>query len=159
MFLEAATGWLMLGNSAEARNEIAQISKQAEETAEAALILWEIEAQERKWQNAVAAADRVITRAAHNPEGYIKRAFALHELKRSQEAWDTLHPVYDQFPENWLIPYNLACYAAQLGRESDALSWYRKALRVGEEKVLRNMALTDPDLEPIWPKIEKSALS
>ena len=42
-----------------------------------------------------------------------------------------------------------------MGREADAVKWYRKALRVGDERELQEMALSDPDLQPIRPKIEK----
>ena len=154
--LEAANGWLMLGNAAEAMAEFDQISAPGRQSAEALTTLWEIHAQQRKWDAAIAAADSLIAKAKDQPDGYIKRAYALHELRRSQEAWETLHPVSSQFGDNWLIPYNLACYAAQLGRPEDALKWFRKAVRVGDERELRTMALKDPDLEPIRQKIEKS---
>lgn len=157
MLLEAAAGWLMLGNAREARSEFEQLSTSARQLPEALVILWDIEAHEQKWSDAVAAADRLIQRLGDQPDGYIKRAYALHELKRSQEAWDTLHPVFEKFADNWLIPYNLACYAAQLGRTTDALKWFRKALRVGNARELRDMAMTDPDLEPIRPNIQKLA--
>ena len=153
--LEATAGWLMLGNPAEAMREFAQVSAEGRERPEGLVTLWEIHAQSKQWAEAVEAADRLIAQMRDKPDGYIKRAYALHELKRSQEAWDTLHPVSERFNDNWLIPYNLACYAAQMGREADAVKWYRKALRVGDERELQEMALSDPDLQPIRPKIEK----
>ena len=153
--LEAAAGWLMLNNSTEAMREFEQISPAGKKAPEAIVILWEIFAHQREWEKAIETADRLIKRINHQPDGYIKRAYALHELKRSQEAWDTLHPISEQFSENWLIPYNLACYAAQLGKPAEALKWFRRAMRVGNERELRTMALTDPDLQPIRPKIEK----
>jgi tetratricopeptide (TPR) repeat protein len=155
--LEAATGWLMLNNTAEAIHEFRQLSPAARETPEALVTLWEIHAHAKHWHDAVSVADRLIHLLRDKPDGYIKRAYALHELKRSQEAWDTLQPIYNRFDDNWLIPYNLACYAAQLGKPADAVKWFRKALRVGDERELRTMALNDPDLEPIRAKIEKSA--
>ena len=157
ILLEATAGWLMLGNPAEAMREFAQVSAEGRARAEGLVMLWEIHAQAKEWAEAVEAADRVIEQMRDKPDGYIKRAYALHELKRSQEAWDTLEPVSALFNDNWLIPYNLACYAAQLGREQDAVKWYRRALRVGDERELQEMALSDPDLQPIRPKIEKMA--
>jgi tetratricopeptide (TPR) repeat protein len=154
MLLEAAAGWLMLNNSAEALREFDQISPAGKNSPEALATLWEIYAHMRHWDKAVQTADRLIEKIDHQPDGYIKRAYALHELKRSQEAWDTLHPISNQFSENWLIPYNLACYAAQLGKTSEALKWFRRAMRIGNERELREMALSDPDLQPIRPKIE-----
>lgn len=144
----------MLGNSQEALREFDQISPEGKKTPEALVILWEIHAQLCDWQKAIEIADRLIESMDHQPDGYIKRAYALHELKRSREAWDTLHPISSQFTGNWLIPYNLACYAAQLGKPTEALKWFRRAIRVGNERELMAMALNDPDLEPIRQKIE-----
>lgn len=155
MLLEAAAGWLMLGNTAEAFKEFQQLSPAGRESPEALVTLWDIHAHSADWNSAIATADRLIRKLSHQPDGYIKRAYALHELKRSQEAWDTLHPTSERFTDNWLIPYNLACYAAQLGRPADALKWFRRALRIGNERELRDMAMNDPDLEPIRVKIHQ----
>jgi tetratricopeptide (TPR) repeat protein len=157
ILLEAAAGWLMLGNPAEALREFEQVSPGGRHTQAALVTLWEIQANMRDWNAAIATADRLIHQYDRQPDGYIKRAYALHELKRSQEAWDTLEPVRERFADNWLIPYNLACYAAQLGRPDDALRCFRRALRIGDERELHEMAMTDSDLEPIRPLIEKLA--
>ena len=147
----------MLGNPAEARREWEQISAKARHSQPALVTLWDIQAHAKDWTAAIATADQLIELFDRQPDGYIKRAYALHELKRSQEAWDTLQPVSEIFSDNWLIPYNLACYAAQLGRPAEALKYFRRALRTGNERELREMAMTDPDLEPIRPKIAKLA--
>ena len=76
-------------------------------------------------------------------------AFALHELKRTQEAFDALLPVADKFPEQWVIPYNLACYTCQLGRMDEARGWFHRALATGDEKEIKLQAIDDPDLAPL----------
>jgi len=154
-FLESASGWLMLGNAGEAFQELKQISPTARNRPEVLMCLWEIHAHSRQWVQAIDAADQLIARSPDQPEGYIKRAYALHELKRTQEAWDTLAPVSTRFKENWLIPYNLACYACQLGRSADAVKLLKKALRLGDAGEIRTMALEDSDLEPLRQAIEK----
>jgi len=145
----------MLGNAAEAMREFEQVSPAGRHTQPALVTLWEIQANTKDWEAAIATADRLIHQFDQQPDGYIKRAYALHELKRSQEAWDTLHPIRELFPDNWLIQYNLACYAAQLGRPDEALRCFRRALRIGDERELQEMAMTDSDLEPIRPMIQK----
>jgi tetratricopeptide (TPR) repeat protein len=155
ILLEAAAGWLMLGNPAEALQEFEQISSRGRHTQAALVTLWEIQAKMHNWNAAVATADRLVQQYDQQPDGYIKRAYALHELKRSQEAWDTLHPIHERFPDNWLIQYNLACYAAQLGQPANALQCFRRALKNGDERELHEMAMTDSDLAPIRPLIEK----
>ena len=154
-FLESASGWLMLGNAGEALQELKQISPAARNRPEVLMLSWEIHAHSRQWIEAIEAADQLIARSSNQPEGYIKRAYALHELKRTQEAWDTLAPVSTRFKENWLIPYNLACYACQLGRSADAVKLLKESLRLGDAREIRTMALEDSDLEPLRQAIEK----
>ena len=153
--IEASSGWLMLNNAAEAMAELGGVSAGARERPEVLLAWWDIHAHCRQWEQAVQTADQLIAQVRDRPDGYIKRAFALHELKRTQDAWDTLHPMSERFGENWLIPYNLACYASQLGRPGEAVNWFRRALRAGDARELRSMALSDPDLEPIRETINK----
>jgi tetratricopeptide (TPR) repeat protein len=153
--LDAAGGWLMLGNAAEAKLELEKISAKAARSPEALMLAWDIQAQAHDWQAAVKTGQSLIQQAPESPEGYIKLAYALHELKRTREAWDTLAPVGERFGENWLIPYNLACYACQLGRADEALKLLRRALRHGDREQIQSMALNDGDLQPIRPQIEK----
>jgi Flp pilus assembly protein TadD len=80
-------------------------------------------------------------------------AYALHEQKRTQEAWNVLLPVADKFPDDATIRYNLACYACQLGRLDQARAWLEKAFALGNARKMKLMALEDPDLRPLWEKI------
>jgi predicted Zn-dependent protease len=153
--LESASGWLMLGNAAEALHELNHLSASAKDHPEVLMLLWEIHARARRWIEAIETADGLIAQIPEQSEGYIKRAYALHELKRTQEAWDTLEPVSQRFAENWLIPYNLACYACQLGHAPEAVKLLKKALRLGNAREIRAMALEDDDLQPLRDAIEK----
>ena len=71
-------------------------------------------------------------------------------MKRTEEAWNALLPVATSFPSDPTIPYNLACYAAQLGRLPEARDWLAQAFRLGNAKELKLRALEDPDLAPLW---------
>lgn len=53
----------------------------------------------------------------------------------------------DRFPEGWTIPYNLACYCAQLGRLDECRKWLKKAVTIDEHTVKR-AAIDDPDFKP-----------
>ena len=153
--LESASGWLMLGNPAEALHELAQLPSGLQNHREVLMLRWEIHAQSRRWSEAIEVADRLIAEIPDQPEGYIKRAYALHEIKRTHEAWDTLTLVRERFDSNWLIPYNLACYACQLGRPAEALNLFKHAVTLGDKDELREMALKDTDLQPIRAEIER----
>jgi len=60
------------------------------------------------------------------------------------------------FPKFWLVPYNLACYTAQLGRIKEAETWFKRAMALNEKEVKR-IAIDDPDLEPLWKGMEGSS--
>jgi Flp pilus assembly protein TadD len=71
-------------------------------------------------------------------------------LKRTQEAFAVLLPVARKFPTEPTIPYNLACYTAQLGDLVAARDWLAQAFRLGNAKEIKVQALEDPDLAPLW---------
>jgi tetratricopeptide (TPR) repeat protein len=93
-------------------------------------------------------ADAIIKLAPDRVNGWIHRSFALHELKRTQEAFDQLVPVADKFSKVWTIPYNLACYCAQLGRLEECKAWFQKAMAIDEHTVKR-APIDDPDLNTL----------
>jgi len=61
-------------------------------------------------------AETIVNAAPERPEGWIHRSFALHELNRTLEALNQLLPVAEEFPDQWTIYYNLACYCSQFGK-------------------------------------------
>jgi hypothetical protein len=71
----------------------------------------------------------------------------------SHQAADKLEAAADLFPSVWNIPYNLACYACQLGKHEEAWEWLEDTFDLGNSKTVKLMALEDPDLEPFWAEI------
>ncbi len=151
--LQAAEGWLELGNHLEANEELEKITPQVRAHPMVLVVRWKIYAQARKWDVCVDLAEALVKLAPDDPFGWIHRSYALHELKRTQEAWDRLLPAVEKFPSEWTIPYNLACYACQLGNLPEAKRWLQKALQIEDASKLKLMALDDPDLEPLWKNI------
>ena len=62
----------------------------------------------------------------------------------------------DKFPDDPIMPYNLACYECQLGRLEPAKCWLEKACKLGDPKKIKLTALEDPDLQPLWREIGKT---
>jgi len=87
--------------------------------------------------------------------GWLRRSFALHKLNRTTEAAELLLPSLDRFPRNWLIRYNLACYACRLGDSKATWNWLDQAFKVGDADDIKSKALEDPDLERFWNEIGK----
>jgi len=146
--LQAAIGWLELGDHLEANEELENITPQMRVHPDVLDIRWEIYAKEKKWEACVDIAAASVKLDPYRPSGWIQRSFALHELKRTEEAFDNLLPAIERFSDLWTIPYNLACYCSQLQRFEEAKTWFKKAMTIDEETVKR-AAVDDPDLEPL----------
>ena len=147
--LEAAEGWLELGLPLEANAELKKITPQQQGHPDVLELRWHISAKEKKWATCVEIAAAVIQLAPERVDGWIHRSFALHELQKTQEAFQQLLTAVDQFPKVWTIPYNLACYAAQLHQFNEAQKWLEQALALDKETVLQ-AARDDDDLKPLW---------
>ena len=155
-FLNAAQGWFELGDSKSASEELEHIAEPLHLHPDVLEVRWQILAKEQQWAACVDVATTFTRLAPNRAMGWIHRSYALHELNRTQEAWDTLLPVAGQFADDFLIRYNLACYACQLGRLAQAREWLQAAVKVsGEPARVKAMALADSDLEPLWVEISK----
>lgn len=65
-----------------------------------------------------------------------------------------LLPMAPQFPEESIIPYNLACYACQMGNLELAQDWLQRAAKLRPKNEIKAMALSDPDLAPLRSYVE-----
>ena len=151
--LEAAQGWFELGNCAEATEELEQISLAMRGHPDVLMVRFAIYSAAKKWEYAAEIARAIADLVPESSFGWIHCAYALHELKRTKEAWNVLLPVVDKFPDEYLIRYNLACYAAQLGDLRAARAWLEKAFELNNSTELKQMAKDDPDLQPLWSDI------
>ena len=154
-FVQAARGWLELGNASEAQSELDKVRAKNREHPEVLEILRDYYARRGDWDRCVELGTELIDPAPARLQGYIQRAYALHRVKRTQDAWDVLFPVAEKFPTDATIKYNLACYATQLGRVWEGEQWLKLAFTIGNEQELRSLALQDPDLKPLWGKLDQ----
>src|SRR5205807_7054356 len=143
--LDAAQGWLGLGNHLEANEELEQIAPQLRGHPDVLAVRLQVYEAAEKWEYAAEVARAICHLAPDNSFGWIRYAFALHVLKRTKEAHDILLPIVDRFPEQHIIPYNLACYSCQLGNRREALKWLEKAIDLAGTSEIKLMALNDPD--------------
>jgi tetratricopeptide (TPR) repeat protein len=151
----AAVGWLELGNPAEAKAELAQISTAQQEHPDVLEVQWLISAEERNWQEGLQVAQSLLRRAPERLSGWLHQAYALRRVPEGglRKAWDALLPAASKFPKEPTIPFNLSCYACQLRRLDDARDWLNRAVAVAGKKKIKEMALNDSDLQPLWEEI------
>ncbi|MFM7101807.1 MAG: TPR end-of-group domain-containing protein [Verrucomicrobiota bacterium] len=147
--VRAAEGWLELGDPAEAARELRHLPARALAHPDVLELRWRLYAAERQWDAALDIARAITLAAPERSSGWIHRSYCLHELRRTEEAWQLLLPLADQFPGEATIAYNLACYACQMGRGSEARTWLSRAMKLGGKAEIRDLALDDPDLAPL----------
>jgi hypothetical protein len=157
-FLMGAIGWLELGLATEADHELNRIAEAYQQHPDVLEIRWQVCAAQRDWAKGLAIASALVAAAPERDAGWIHRAYSLRRAPGGglQQAWDALRPAFERFPENPLIPYNLACYAAQSGNLEEAWDWLNKAMNAATDpNSIQTMALADEDLKPIWDRIRK----
>ena len=156
--LKAAVGWLELGNHTEAGEEIARVSAANLNHPDVLEVRWAICAEGNSWDAAAEVADTLVAVAPERASGWVHRAYATRRARTGglAQAEKLLIEALIKFPKESLIPYNLACYAAQLGRPDDAWDWLHKAMEVeGDVKTIKHRALGDTDLKPLWERIRE----
>lgn len=153
----AAIGWLELGNVVEARAELAQISAARQEHPDVLELRWSLAAEQKRWEEALEVARALLRRAPKRSSGWLHQAYALRRVPDGgvQKAWEALLPAFGKFPKEATIPFNLSCYACQLGQLEAARDWLARTVAVsGKEKVVA-MALNDSDMKPLWDEIRQ----
>ena len=118
----------------------------------ALLVQWELAARARNWPSAMALAKAIIFRFPNEAIGWIYHAFAQQQMGQVNEARQTLLVAARQFPNDWRIAYNMACYAAQLGDIAGAWNWFDRALEIGDPHAIQSCAKEEPSLRPLWAK-------
>ena len=155
--LRAAEGWLELGLYDDAIAELALIPADRQEHPDVLEVRWELFATKKNWDAALEIASTLLR---NNPEcqmSWLHHAYALRRASKGglEKASDALLPAAKKFPKEPVIPFNLACYACQMGKLDDARDWLRRAFKIGGKKHMKLMALADDDLKPLWDEIQK----
>ena len=156
-YLSAALGWVELGNLAEAKAELAQLGQSRQNHPDVLEVRWLICAEEHHWQEGLQVARALMFAAPDRSSGWLHQAYALRRAPGGsvQKAWEALLPAFDLFPREAIICYNLACYACQMHQLEVARVWLKRAQAIGQQEQIRQMALSDADLEPLWTEIRQ----
>ena len=156
-YLLAAEGFLELGLIDDAMIELDFIHPTQQEHPDVLQFRWQLQATRKDWNAALAVARLLLRDGPENASNWLHHAYA---LRRSNEggldkAFAALEPAAQQFPEEPVIPFNLACYASQMGKLDQARLWLQRAIELGGKKHISLMALADDDLKPLWKEIEQ----
>jgi len=155
--LSAAIGWLELGNPAEAKIELDKISSAGQQHPDVLEVRWVLCAEQNDWPAALTIARAILQAAPDRTSGWLHQAYALRRVSEGsvEKAWGALLPASVKVPKDSVIAYNLSCYTCQMGRLADARTWLQRALKSGGREKIKEMALRDSDLEPLWAEIRQ----
>ena len=148
---EAAQGWMGLRNPKEACVELDKIQPELQThpfVCSAWLDAWILDGE---WVKARDMADWLTNQFPDEPGFWLHLAYATRRVDSGgmDEALSVLTSVAENFPEEWMIPYNIACYLCQLERLGEAKPNLARALKIGG-KGIRTAAMGDEDLKPLW---------
>jgi Flp pilus assembly protein TadD len=156
-YLDAAIGWLGLGMVADAQTELENISPANRHHPDVLEVRWTLYAHEERWSDALVIARAELAVQPDDASGWLHHAYALRRVTAGglPQAWDALLPAAEKFPTEPVIAYNLSCYACQLQQLDLARTWLQRAIAAGRKSAIKQMALADDDLKPLWPEIRK----
>jgi Flp pilus assembly protein TadD len=154
-FVSATIGWLELGNWREAAAELDGVRKALSKHPAVLWLRYDVHAQAGHWDLASEAAFTLARTMPGEPAAWTKLAYATRRKPGGgiPRAKEILAAARRLFPAEMLIPYNLACYECQLGNLALARALLREAFQLGNPAQLKQMSLSDTDLEPLRQEI------
>ncbi len=150
-FLQRVDGFLDLGMTRKAREELARVAPEHHASAAYRAISMRIAFEEKDWSQAADIASSLREQFPNDPGFWIQLAYAKRRSDGIEVARHILTDALVRFPNVATIPFNLACYECQLGRLDEAMRRLNQAVALDAH--CRDAALEDEDLRALWPKI------
>ncbi len=149
---ERAQGWLLLDKFAEAIAALDAIPQTFQSRPAILMMRAHTHQSARQWPQAEMMFRELLAVDGTEPHYWIGLAYAVRRSQSIEAAEPILADAHRQFPEVALIPYNLACYAAQLDRLKEAERLLREAISL--DATLHDLAQTDSDLAAFWEPLK-----
>lgn len=154
--LQAAVGYLELGMLAEANEEIENLAPDIKTSSSALGVRMEIYRAAQKWRLMEVVALELWKRHQDEPVYWNDLAWAVRRADSLKAGQKILLNAAERFPSDAMTQFNLGCYACQLGDTDQSKERVRKAIELDAK--FKMLALDDPDLEPLWKRIEGGEL-
>jgi tetratricopeptide (TPR) repeat protein len=153
--IEAAKGWILLSDRKEAYRELDHINRQWRKHPEVLELRWYLLAEEEKWEEAFAIAEKINEQYPDRLFGWLAHAHSCLKFTGDAEsAWEILLPAHDLF-DGPQIAYGLACYASLAGRLDDAREWLEEAVERAGSGEFENVADQQIDFKALSEFIDK----
>jgi Flp pilus assembly protein TadD len=154
---ERAQGWLLLENHAAADRALRLIPAAFRERSEVVQFRAQLHLSAGRWARAVPLLCQLQKQEPTEPQYWVSLAFAVRRAQSIKQAEKILLDARERFPQEAVIWFNLACYAAQQDRLTDAHDLLREAVQL--ESAYRDLARTDTDLAPFWEAVAAGTLA
>ena len=151
--VQPAIGYLQLGMIEEANEEIEALPLEAKTERVVLELQVDIFSGISSWPRMRKAAELLAHGWPDGCQNWISLAYATRRCRSITEAEEILLKAVELHPNEPMIHFNLACYAAQTGELTAARERLAQAEMLHPEA--RIMASKDPDLEPLWPDLKK----
>lgn len=155
--LNAAKGWLDLGDLEEAEAELSKISFWIKYHPDVLMVRWKVRARMQDWRRALIMAQSLTRIAPERPSSWICLSHSLCNSNRNLEAWRNLRNAAERFPKVSAIPYFLARLSCKLGNLPEATRWLNRWNSMVENPDMKQTAKLDPKLKPLWSQIDTPA--
>ena len=154
--LQAAVGYLELGMLGEANDEIENLAPELKTSSPVLGVRLEIYRAAEKWSLMEVVARELWKRHQDEPIYWNDLAWAILRTRSVNDAKNLLLNAVERFPTDATTHYNLGCFACQLSDFAEAKTRVGKAIELDAK--FKMLALDDPDLEPLWKRIEGGEL-
>lgn len=145
--LLAASGYAELSLFQEAVEQLEELPEPFKGQAPVLTVWLDVYQRWEKWSEAEFVAARLFEMQPEEPSWAVALAYATRRTRGLALANELLGQAAEKFPDCATIQFNLACYAAQLGRTTEALDYLRQAIDL--DAGFASIAKSDSDLEPI----------
>jgi tetratricopeptide (TPR) repeat protein len=146
-FLTASIGYMELGMLQDAWDSLEEIPADQRHLPPVLQVRMEIYRRMKKYDGMATIAEHLTKEIPNDSQNWISLAYAQRRYLDLQTAEKTLLEAQERFPEEATIPFNLACYACQLGRLDEARDKLAKAIQM--EPSFKKAAIEDEDLKAI----------
>jgi hypothetical protein len=156
--LNAAEGWMELGNFADAFAELDNIDPQYRAHPDVLKLRLRIYMKAGKWESAFQLAEGLSRLLADDSQVFVWRSECARRMPEGTvlRALELLLDVSKDFPDEPLVPFTLCRYNTLLENLVEAVSWldiaFDVAGRNGTLQEWKQRALDEPDLEPLFLK-------
>ena len=149
--LNAAIGWLELGNPVEAHNELEQLPYDQRTNPEVLKLRCRVYRRAERWDCLSMLADSCYRVLPNEPQFLVDWAWAEFKGGSKEKAAVVLMTESGKFPDSESVAYHTAIILAALDRRPEARDWLAKAIaRSSDPDRLKLEALDLPDFEKLW---------